>query len=1333
MKKSGFWVRFAGATAVQILAFVANSGFATNADELQRGFRNPPPSSRPWVLYFPLDGNLSSNGITADLEAMQRVGIGGVVMMETEQGTPKGPARFGGPLWRDLFKHTCAEAARLGLEVNMNNDAGWCGSGGPFITPELSMQRVVWSETAVVGPSHFDAVLQQPEAISNYYRDIVVVAVPTPADEDGRMLDHAPKFTSSAGEVPASRLTDGDPVTEFVLPKPKTGKSQFVQLEFPQPFAARQLNLTLGGSYRRLVTGRIEVSDDGKKFRPVREFDTKPPWVKVGFDQVTARFWRVVFTKVDAKLDRLGIAELDLRPAFGLDLLHAKAAVITRPVPLQTDFAQLPTGLTIARDKVIPLSSHMQPDGRLTWDVPAGRWTILRFGHTTTGQNNYPAPLEGRGLESDKLSKEATEAAFDGLLGKLLTDVGPLAGKGKTLIGTHIDSWEVNSQNWTPKFREEFKRRRGYDPLVFLPALTGRVVDSLEITERFLWDWRMTVHDLVVENYAGHFRTLANRRGLRLTIEAYDYSPCDELTYGGRADEPMAEFWAWGRFSAAWSCTEMASSAHVYGKQILGAEAFTSTSSERWQGHPGNIKDIGDWAFCEGINRFVIHRYALQPWADRRPGMSMGPWGLHYERTQTWWEQSKAWHEYLMRCQFLLQQGRWVADVCYLAPENSPQRWSPPQNRDAAKYNFDGCPPEVVLTRMQVKDGRIVLPDGMSYRLLVLPESRAMTPRLLRKISELVQDGATVIGPRPLKSPSLADFPAGDDELKQLADKLWGDGEGNAAAERRFGKGRVVWGKAPEELLAEMNVPPDFSCLTASPNRPLRYTHRTIGDTEVYFVANKETNVAVQTVCAFRVPGLRPEFWWPDTGRIEHPAVYDEVAGCVRVPVSLDPSGSVFVIFRKAAASEPDRIVSVSRNGEPLIDLARQPTPPPATNAKRVTNNFTMATWVRPEVDTTLPKETSTGTGGNSLIRNDALYPPPGHEVFADTNHAGSGLAVGRNGVVVFEHGDHHFAPVLVHAVRLTNWTHVALVYRAGKAELFLNGELVRTGLKSRFMVHPGVGVAHGRSVPAFRGQLGEFATTDRAANAREVVALMKAMPRPEQSPAPGGSLDLLRGDSGGGEAVVWQPGDYRLKRADGRESRVEVPTVPAAEEIAGAWEVAFAPGWGAPPGVKFDRLISWSEHDDLGVKYFSGTAVYRKEFPYSAPAGASRRVYLELGQVAVMADVRLNGSDLGTLWKAPFRVDVTDVLRSGANDLEVKVANLWINRMIGDERLPEDSERNANGTLKSWPQWLAEGRPSPTGRFTFTSWRLWKQDEPLVESGLIGPVRLITAPVVKF
>ena len=367
----------------------------------------------------------------------------------------------------------------------MNNDAGWCGSGGPWITPALAMQKVVWTETAVEGPQTFEGGLPRPQRWRITTVTSVSLALPTPA-------------------------------------------------------------------------------------RPAR---------------IEGYAGKAVFTPLSVCL----------------------AAPATWPV--------VAADQTIARDRIVDLSMKLGPDGQIVWQVPAGKWTIVRFGHTPTGRNNRPAPEAGRGLECDKLSKQGAEAAFAGLMGKLIEDVGPLAAK--TLVSTHIDSWEVGVQNWTAQFRPEFRRRRGYDLLPLLPVMTGRVVDSVEVSERFLWDLRQTISELLLENYAGHFRDLAHRHGLRLSVEAYQTCPCDELAYAGRADEPMGEFWSWPRYSAAFSCIQMASAAHVYGKRIVGAEAFTAIDHERWLSHPGNLKELGDWAFCKGINRLVFHRYALQPWQDR--------------------------------------------------------------------------------------------------------------------------------------------------------------------------------------------------------------------------------------------------------------------------------------------------------------------------------------------------------------------------------------------------------------------------------------------------------------------------------------------------------------------------------------------------------------------------------------------------------------------------------------------------------------------------------------------------------------------------------------------
>ncbi len=733
---------------------------AQTPEELAQGFQNPPDAARPWVYWFWLNGNITREGITADLEAMKRVGIGGVLIMEVDQGAPLGPIPFASPEWRKLFQHVVSEADRLGLEVNMNNDAGWNGSGGPWITPDKSMQKVVWSETLVEGPTRFDDALPQPQAVADHYRDIAVLAFPTPGDY---------------------RIPD----------------------------------------------------------------------------------------------------------------IEGKAAYVRRDVQPREDYGETPAENVIARGRILDLTASMSPDGQLTWDAPEGSWTVLRLGHTSTGVMNAPSPASGRGLECDKLSKQGSEAAFEGLMGKLIADSPALAGK--TLVATHIDSWENGSQNWTPLLREEFQRLRGYDPLPYLPVMSGRVVDSLEVSERFLWDLRQTVSDLIVENYAGHMRTLAQQHGLRLTIEAYGSTTVDNLAYAGRCDEPMGEFW-WPGLGAGGTLTEMASAAHVYGKRICGAEAFTAGSGERWLAHPGLIKPMGDLAFCMGINRFVFHRYALQPWADRRPGMTMGPWGQHYERTQTWWEQTGPWHEYLARCQYILQSGLPVVDLLYLAPEGAPRSFNPPSEIVRSGYKADACSADAVLNRLSVKDGLLVLPDGMTYRALVLPGSPAMTPALLQRLSRLAEQGATIIGSRPTKAPGLTDYPDCDAQVKRLADALWD-------------AGAITTGKSPQDVLEDAGIAPDFTS-----DRVLHFIHRRIGGTDAYFVANPFTH-SVNATCTFRVLGKRPAFWRPETGRIDPVAAYAQAEEGTRVVLRLEAGESVFVVFTRDGPPV-DHVLRVTRDGE---------------------------------------------------------------------------------------------------------------------------------------------------------------------------------------------------------------------------------------------------------------------------------------------------------------------------------------------------------------------------------------------------------------------------------
>jgi hypothetical protein len=756
----------------------------------------------------------------------------------------------------------------------------------------------------------------------------------------------------------------------------------------------------------------------------------------------------------------------------------------------------------------------------------------------------------------------------------------------------------------------------------------------------------------------------------------------------------------------------MASAGHVYGKRVIGAESFTAADQEKWREHPGSIKALGDVAFCEGINRFVFHRYALQPWAeDRRPGMMMGPWGQHYERTETWWEQSVEWHHYLARCQYLLRQGLFVADICYVQPERPPQSFEGHPRRG---YDYDECGAEVVLNRMSVKDGRITLPDGMSYRLLVLPQTGRMTPPLLRKIKELAQAGATIVGPPPQKSPSLSGYPECDSEIRALATQIWGEGDASQTAERRLGSGRVFGQREPEKVLGDMGIAPDFTS-----SEPLRYIHRRAEGTDIYFVANR-TPRSISTTGSFRVAGKVPELWWPDTGKLEQAAVFQEGDGRTGVGLTLGPSGSVFVIFRKPLASavaatrllhDGEVVVSGQLNAklQVRIERATYGVPGDSDRTRDVRQKVQQKVdagersfQVLSLADSDDPAPLKVKTLVVDYVIGGNHYTVKGQD--SATVHLtadGVGLVVekARYGVLddpkrtrdvreklqrLLDAGESSFA-----VARMAEGDDPALnIVKTLEVEYTLNGKRMSA-----------------------RGTDPEVIELSPLAAERELVAEIHAID--------GHKLALQ----------AFKSGKYEVEFGDGTRREFSAAEIPEAQEVIGPWSVRFAPGWGAPAQATFEKLASWSSNADPGIKYYSGTAVYSAAFelPRTLLKG-DRRLYLDLGRVEVMAEVKVNGKGFPLMWKTPYRLDVTGAARAGRNTIEVKVVNLWPNRLIGDEQLPEDSERNPDGTLKRWPQWLLDGKPSPTGRFTFSMWHLWKKGDPLLDSGLLGPVKLIPA-----
>jgi len=565
-------------------------------------------------------------------------------------------------------------------------------------------------------------------------------------------------------------------------------------------------------------------------------------------------------------------------------------------------------------NSIIDLTNRLQADGRLTWEVPPGEWTIVRLTARSTGANTRPAPAAGLGLESDKFSKDALAKHFQAFFDPLLEAIGPRPKDRKTgFVALDADSWEMSSQNWTSGFRDEFKKQRGYDPLRYFATYTGCVVGSREETERFLWDVRKICQELLLENHAAELKKLCHQRGLRLMMEPYDMNPAGDLDLGSYADYPAGEFW-FDTFESGWSCIEAASIAHTMGKPIVLAESFTSARGN-WGRSPWTLKNQTDWAFAAGINKFAIHGFAHQSNEDA-PGMTFGPYGLFWNRKQTFWPLVGDYHEYVARCSHLLQQGVTVSDILYLTPEGVPQIFQPPLSAlddaetrcpDKKGYSFDGCSPRILMNRATVKDGLITFPGGTSYRLLVLPRFQTMTPELLETITRLVKAGAVVYGAPPIASPSLKNYPQCDATVQALAETLWG---ASNAPEQRLGKGRVIRDThtattdlyplydETATILQQMDVPPDFQSDTS-----VRFTHRRTESNDIYFIANTK-NQKVNATCRFRVQQGAPQLWDPATAETRPLPQFTREGKLTAVPIIFEPHQSFFVIFPRNGASK---------------------------------------------------------------------------------------------------------------------------------------------------------------------------------------------------------------------------------------------------------------------------------------------------------------------------------------------------------------------------------------------------------------------------------------------
>ncbi|MDD4537528.1 MAG: glycosyl hydrolase [Lentisphaeria bacterium] len=851
-------------------------------DELRAGFRSPPAGGQAQTWWHWSSRMVTKEGITADLESMRNIGYEAAHIFSASM-SPNPPGEYPqvlGDDWRDLLRHTGAEARRLGIDLGMHNCPGWSSSGGPWITPELAMQFVVASETTVSGPDQQRVVLPQPETRHDFYRDIAVLAFPD--------LNHHAQPTIScdfSAEHP-EHLLDNDRASAVALPVKEKDSGAVITLCYDEPITVRALELTFSETHL-FISGQLEVSQDGSSFQPACRFnyglynDQRCPKYSSISPAVSARVFRLSFRHrvppvfirpVDVRLN--GIRLLTAPMIANIDAVNsAGTSFAYRPAPT----AQQDSGIN--PEAIIDLTTKLQPDGSITWAPPPGRWTILRIGHTPTGKMNAPAFL--RGLECDKLNRRGLTAHWPHMVDVFQKD---LQGALKYVT---IDSYEVGGQNWTSGFDQEFARRRGYDLRRYLPAVLGYQVGTAQDSARFLFDFQRCVAELFAEEYFDVFTELCHQHGLVAITESYG-GPFNYLRCARQADIPTGEFWIEGHAPAIFP----GSAANVHGRARVGAEAFTTEALPgRWQQDPRQLKEYGDRAWCNGISQLIMHSFVHQPWLNVRPGMTLGRHGAHLSRTNTWWPYGHAWVDYINRSQFLLQQGRAVRDVIVLAGESRPNHYPAIAVLTNAGYAFDYCCVDDLYDSLKVDNGRIVAPSGASYALLFLGPDRFLSCKTLRTLRDLLHAGATIAGIAPSASPSLTDAP---NEHQALSQELWGDLD--PGQRRQIGTGTLICSDKPLAALQDCAVPPAVVV-----PRGISTVHRRRGQLDIFFVANQNSDAFISKDMAFRVPADRvPSLWYPDSSQDEPAALWQRQEPHTAVRITLPPHGSLFVVFAPA-------------------------------------------------------------------------------------------------------------------------------------------------------------------------------------------------------------------------------------------------------------------------------------------------------------------------------------------------------------------------------------------------------------------------------------------------
>lgn len=878
------------------------------ADKRETGFVTPPSSVQTGTYWYWIEGNISKEGVEKDLEAMKAAGINRAFVANiggAGTGDPNSQYKveFMSDEWWNITRAALKKATELGIDIGMFNSPGWSQSGGPWIKAGQTMRYLNSSRTVVKGPGQVTVKLPQP---ADEFQDVKVVAFPNPTPAGTVLTTANASITAVPSMGDLTALTDGDNSTDVRF---ATNGEYIIEINPQDWFTARSIVVRPAPASINTDV-ELQAMDADGRYQTVSRFNINRTrdWKKVGFDPyadvamsfdpVKSDSYRVVFRSVGAGA---GIAELALSSVPRVERYKEKslAKLFQSEVPAWDEYLwrEQPQAddrsMTVQPEQVIDLSDKMTADGTLTWDVPEGEWTVLRTGMTPTGVVNEPACPDATGYEVDKLSRKHAEEHFDAYIGEILRRIPADERKSFKLLVQ--DSYEVGGQNFTDDMIPVFKERYGYDPVPYLPVLSGVVVGSQHDSDAFLWDLRRLVADKISYDYVGGSREVAHKHGLTTWLENYGHwgFPGEFLQYGGQADEVGGEFWADPPLGdienrLATSC------AHIYGKKLTSSETSTSAGPS-FVRTPSSLKQRMDRFFTYGVNNTVLHLYISQPSEDRLPG-SNAWFGTEFNRNNTWFKHMDLYTQYIKRCNYMMRQGWYQADVAYFIGEDAPRMVGIMEPWIPAGYQFEHMNAEVIMRDMTVKDGMLTLPHGVQFKVLVLPRRlKTMRPELLEKIERLILDGAIVMGPAPERSPSLQNQPEADRRVKEMAARIWGDVDGVNVKQRRYGKGMICDGLDFETLFAQLGYVPDCK---VPDGMNVYQGHQKDGDTDIYILSNQDNRALTMNV-AFRVTGKQPELWDPVTGVIRKLPAFRQEEKTTVVPMKLDKNECVFVVFRE--------------------------------------------------------------------------------------------------------------------------------------------------------------------------------------------------------------------------------------------------------------------------------------------------------------------------------------------------------------------------------------------------------------------------------------------------